>query len=105
TLSSLRILRRAKVKVRRMKHLKVHIKLVVADMALAVVGSINIHRSAFDARRELATLVHGETAGRGLLQLFEEDWHRGHDNDPPDPRAPDTPPQDDLPDDPSFVHD
>jgi phosphatidylserine/phosphatidylglycerophosphate/cardiolipin synthase-like enzyme len=105
TLSSLRMMKQARIKVNRMKHLKVHIKLLVADSERALIGSMNIHRSAFDLRRELAAIVTGKETVSRMLQVFEEDWHRSHDYDPPDPLRPETHPQDDLPEDPHFVHD
>ncbi|MEO8606139.1 MAG: phospholipase D-like domain-containing protein, partial [bacterium] len=53
TFASLRLLDRAGVKVRRQKHLKLHAKLLLVDDKRALVGSMNIDRSAFDLRREL----------------------------------------------------
>jgi phosphatidylserine/phosphatidylglycerophosphate/cardiolipin synthase-like enzyme len=105
TLSSLRMMKQAKIKVNRMKHLKVHIKLVIVDSERAVIGSMNIHRSAFTVRRELAVIVSGKEIMQRMNQLFEDDWHRSHEYDPPDPLTPETHPQDDLPDDPQFHHD
>ncbi|MFS6819416.1 phospholipase D-like domain-containing protein [Synechococcus lacustris Tous-12m] len=53
TFSSLRLLESAGVKVRRQKHLKLHAKLIIIDQLKALIGSMNIDRSAFDIRREL----------------------------------------------------
>ena len=53
TFASLRTLRRFGVKVHKQKNLRVHAKLLIADNANALVGSMNIDRSAFDLRREL----------------------------------------------------
>ncbi|MDA0291736.1 MAG: phospholipase D-like domain-containing protein, partial [Cyanobacteria bacterium] len=53
TFSSLRIMEGAGVKVRRQKHLKLHVKMIIIDTKSALIGSMNIDRSAFDIRREL----------------------------------------------------
>jgi phosphatidylserine/phosphatidylglycerophosphate/cardiolipin synthase-like enzyme len=105
TLSSLRMLKQAQIKLNRMKHLKVHIKLLIADNERALIGSMNIHRSAFTVRRELGVIVAGQETMNRVLRIFEEDWHKSHEYDPPDPLAPASHPQDDLPDDPQFHHD
>jgi phosphatidylserine/phosphatidylglycerophosphate/cardiolipin synthase-like enzyme len=52
TFASLRTLRRFKAKVHKQKNLRVHAKLIIVDDAKALVGSMNIDRSAFDLRRE-----------------------------------------------------
>jgi len=53
TFASLRTLRRFGVKVPKQKNLRVHANLLIADNTSALVGSVNIDRSAFDLRREL----------------------------------------------------
>src|ERR1700759_444059 len=55
TFSSLRILHRFSAKVHKQKNLRSHGKLLIADHRSAIVGSMNIDRSAFDLRRELGT--------------------------------------------------
>ena len=57
TFASLRTLRRFGVKVHKQKNLRVHAKLLIADNAHALVGSMNIDRSAFDLRRELGITI------------------------------------------------
>ena len=57
TFSSLRTLRRFGVKVRKQKNLRVHAKLLIVDGERALVGSMNIDRSAFDLRRELGIII------------------------------------------------
>ncbi len=57
TFSSLRILRRAGVRIHKQNGLHVHAKLILADDERAIVGSMNIDRSAFDLRRELGAVV------------------------------------------------
>ncbi len=104
TFASLRILARAEVKVHRQKHLKLHAKLLLADGERALLGSMNIDRSAFDVRRELGAIVEDEAIVERLADTFEHDWDHGHHWDAPDPLASDTHDQDELPHDPHFSH-
>ena len=57
TFASLRTLRRFGVKVHKQKNLRVHAKLLIVDDEHALVGSMNIDRSAFDLRRELGITI------------------------------------------------
>ena len=57
TFASLRTLRRFGVKVHKQKNLRVHAKLLIVDDEHALVGSMNIDRSAFDLRRELGIMT------------------------------------------------
>ncbi len=104
TFASLRILERTGVKLRRQKHLKLHAKLLLADGKRALVGSMNIDRSAFDVRRELGlTLDDGHVIER-LGELFDHDWHKASEYEPPDPLATETHDAGELPHDPHFQH-
>jgi cardiolipin synthase len=104
TFASLRILERSEAKLRRQKHLKVHAKLLLADGKRALVGSMNLDRSAFDVRRELGVVVETEAVVERLGDLFDHDWHKGEHWKPPDPLAADTHDLGELPHDPHFVH-
>ena len=68
TFASLRVLSQFGVKVRKQKNLRLHAKLLIADGQSALVGSMNIDRSAFDVRRELGAVVAGKAAVRLLGQ-------------------------------------
>ena len=46
------------MKIHKLKHLKLHAKLLLADGERAIVGSINLAPGSFDSRRELAIEVH-----------------------------------------------
>jgi phosphatidylserine/phosphatidylglycerophosphate/cardiolipin synthase-like enzyme len=105
TFASLRILERAEVHVRRQKHLKVHAKLLLADGKAALLGSMNLDRSAFDLRRELGVVVESSGIVERLGALFDHDWHKGEHWRPPDPLAADTHDAGELPHDPHFSHD
>ena len=64
TFSSLRTLRRFGVKVHKQKNLRVHAKLLIVDGERALLGSMNIDRSAFDLRRELGIIDRRPRCGR-----------------------------------------
>jgi len=103
TFSSLRTLRRFGAKVHKQKNLRVHAKLIIVDEREALVGSMNIDRSAFDARRELGlTTDDPDIVGR-LRSVFEFDWETSHHYEPPDPLD-SIPHEDDFPHDHDLVH-
>lgn len=87
TFGALRILQRAGARVHKQRGLRLHAKLLVADGKSALVGSMNIDRSAFDLRRELGALVKDPQALAVLRGSFEADWAASHHYDPPDPMA------------------
>jgi phosphatidylserine/phosphatidylglycerophosphate/cardiolipin synthase-like enzyme len=102
--ASLRILERFGIKVHRQKHLKLHAKLLLADGERALVGSMNIDRSAFDLRRELGIIVDDEPIVERLAGVFERDWDRSHRWEAPDPLEVEKHDHDELPHDPHFIH-
>lgn len=104
TFASLRLLERAGVKVRRQKHLKLHAKLLLVDNKRALVGSMNIDRSAFDVRRELGLITTEGRVLKGLRKVFDHDWKHARPYSPPDPLEPHTHHADELPHDPHFSH-
>jgi phosphatidylserine/phosphatidylglycerophosphate/cardiolipin synthase-like enzyme len=104
TFASLRTLGHFGVKVHKQKNLRVHAKLIVVDDVHALVGSMNIDRSAFDLRRELGiTITDPETVGR-LKQVFDSDWELSHHYEAPDPLDPAQHIEDDFPHDPDLMH-
>ncbi|HYK36588.1 phospholipase D-like domain-containing protein [Alloacidobacterium sp.] len=55
--SGLRILQDLGVKIHKLKHIKLHAKVLLADGERAIIGSINLAPGSFDSRRELAIEV------------------------------------------------
>lgn len=53
--SGLRTLADVGVKIHKLKHIKLHAKLLFADRSRAIIGSINLALGSFDSRRELAS--------------------------------------------------
>ena len=88
TFASLRTLRRFGVKVHKQKNLRVHAKLLIVDDERALVGSMNIDRSAFDLRRELGITTSAPAIVGRLKGVFESDWETSHHYEPPDPLKP-----------------
>jgi phosphatidylserine/phosphatidylglycerophosphate/cardiolipin synthase-like enzyme len=74
----LRILDDVGVKVHKLKGLKLHAKLLLADGVRAIVGSINLAPGSFDSRRELAIEVRDEDVVDRLHEVTRGDWKNSH---------------------------
>jgi phosphatidylserine/phosphatidylglycerophosphate/cardiolipin synthase-like enzyme len=72
----LRIMRDVGAKVHKLKGLKLHGKMMLADDARAIVGSVNLAPGSFDARRELAIEVTEPGVVKKLAKLAKADWKR-----------------------------
>ena len=105
TFSSLRLMERFGVKIRRQKQLKLHAKLILIDGEKCQVGSMNIDRSAFDLRRELGIESDAPDVVNRLRETFQADWEQAARYHPPDPLDPSLHEEGELPPDPHFVHD
>ena len=77
----LRILDDVGVKVHKLKHLKLHAKMLLADGLRAIVGSINLAPGSFDSRRELAIEVHDDDVVDRLHKIVHNDWENSHPMD------------------------
>jgi cardiolipin synthase A/B len=104
TFSSLRTLHRFGVKVHKQKNLRVHAKLLIADEEHALLGSMNIDRSAFDLRRELGITITNHDVVARLKEVFDSDWDLSNHYDPPDPLDPSQHVEDDFPHDDDLIH-
>ncbi len=104
TFSALRILERLNVHVHKQKTVRLHAKLLIADDVRALVGSMNIDRSAFDLRRELGVVVSGPAAVKRLRSVFAEDWESSHRYEVPDPLLAHMDTENDFPLDPGLTH-
>ena len=74
----LRILDDVGIKVHKLKHLKLHGKMLLADGERAIVGSINLAPGSFDSRRELAIEVRAPEVVRALKKVAHHDWKHSH---------------------------
>ncbi|MGO9716997.1 MAG: phospholipase D-like domain-containing protein [Steroidobacteraceae bacterium] len=74
----LRIMHDVGAKVHKLKHLKLHGKMLLADEERAVVGSINLAPGSFDARRELAVQTDAGHVIKRLIEVTHLDWENSH---------------------------
>ena len=70
----LRIMSDVGAKVHRLKDMKLHGKMLLADESRAIVGSINLTPGSFDARRELAIETDHHHVIKGLVKTSAHDW-------------------------------
>jgi cardiolipin synthase A/B len=70
----LRIMDDVGIKVHKLRHLKLHAKMLLADGLKAIVGSINLTPGSFDSRRELAIEVHDDEVVDRLHEVVHQDW-------------------------------
>lgn len=74
----LRIMNDVGIKIHRLKCLRLHAKMLLADGSRAIVGSINLTPGSFDSRRELAIEVNGEDIIERLQKTAHHDWKNSH---------------------------
>jgi phosphatidylserine/phosphatidylglycerophosphate/cardiolipin synthase-like enzyme len=74
----LRIMDDMGIKIHKLKHLKLHGKMLLADGCRAIIGSINLAPGSFDHRRELAIEVHDEEIIERLQKIAHHDWENSH---------------------------
>lgn len=74
----LRIMGDVGIKIHKLKHLKLHGKMLLADGCRAIIGSINLAPGSFDHRRELAIEVHDEDIIERLQKIAHHDWENSH---------------------------
>lgn len=74
----LRIMGDIGIKIHKLRHLKLHGKMLLADGCRAIVGSINLTPGSFDHRRELAIEVHDPEVIDRLKKIAHFDWENSH---------------------------
>ncbi|MGA2113175.1 MAG: phospholipase D-like domain-containing protein [Bryobacteraceae bacterium] len=77
----LRIMKDVGIGIHKMKHLKLHAKVLLADRSQMVVGSINLTSSSFDERRELAIQLSDSDVVDRLSKVVHDDWRRSDELD------------------------
>ncbi len=73
-IGGVRILDDVGIKVHKLKGLKLHAKLLFADDARAIIGSINLAPGSFDSRRELAIEVRDDIIANRIHDVLHQDW-------------------------------
>ncbi|MGD0442433.1 MAG: phospholipase D-like domain-containing protein [Edaphobacter sp.] len=76
--SGLRSLQDIGAKIHKLQHIKLHAKLILADNARAIIGSINLAPGSFDSRRELAIEVDDPQIIARIHKTLKEDWANSH---------------------------
>jgi phosphatidylserine/phosphatidylglycerophosphate/cardiolipin synthase-like enzyme len=74
----LRIMDDVGIKIHKLKHLKLHAKMLLRDGVRAIVGSINLAPGSFDDRRELAIEVGDDEIVERLQKIAHHDWKHSH---------------------------
>ena len=74
----LRIMEDVGIKIHKLKHLKLHAKMLLGDHKRAIIGSINLAPGSFDSRRELAIEVKDEDVVDRLREIAHHDWKHSH---------------------------
>ena len=77
-IGDLRIMQDVGIPIRKLKHLKLHAKMLLADKSRAIIGSINLSPGSFDKRRELAIRMNRQDAVSRLSKIVQEDWENSH---------------------------
>jgi cardiolipin synthase A/B len=74
----LRIMDDVGIKIHKLKHLKLHGKMLLRDGLRAIVGSINLAPGSFDDRRELAIEFGDDEIVERLEKIAHHDWKHSH---------------------------
>jgi cardiolipin synthase A/B len=74
----LQIMNDVGIKVHKLRHLKLHAKMMLADGVAAMVGSINLAPGSLDERRELAIDVRDDETVEQLEKIVHHDWKHSH---------------------------
>ncbi len=74
----LRIMDDVGIKIHKLKRLRLHAKMLLADGVAAIVGSINFAPGSFDTRRELAIEVRDDEVVKRLDKVARHDWKHSH---------------------------
>jgi phosphatidylserine/phosphatidylglycerophosphate/cardiolipin synthase-like enzyme len=80
-IGDLRIMKDVGIGVRKIRRLKLHAKMLLADKSRAIIGSINLSPGSFDSRRELAILVEDDAVVSRLSSIVHADWKHARPND------------------------
>jgi len=62
-------------RVHKLKGLRLHGKMMLADSKRAIVGSVNLAPGSFDGRRELAIEADDAPVINRLVQIAQHDWN------------------------------
>jgi phosphatidylserine/phosphatidylglycerophosphate/cardiolipin synthase-like enzyme len=78
SVGGLRTMEDVGIKIHKLRHLKLHAKMLLADDKRAIVGSINLAPGSFDSRRELAIEVENDGVVKRIRKIARHDWKHSH---------------------------
>ena len=78
SVGGLRTMEDVGIKIHKLKHLKLHAKMLLADDKCAIIGSINLAPGSFDSRRELAIEVKDKGVIKRIRKIAKHDWKHSH---------------------------
>lgn len=78
SVGGLRTMEDVGIKIHKLKHLKLHAKMLLADDKRAIIGSINLAPGSFDSRRELAIEVKNKKVIKRIRKIAKHDWKYSH---------------------------
>jgi cardiolipin synthase len=78
SVGGMRMMEDVGIKIHKLKHLKLHAKMLISDDARAIVGSINLAPGSFDTRRELAIEVRDDDVIERMMKIAHHDWKHSH---------------------------
>lgn len=67
-------LRKAGIQFHKTNGLYIHAKVFIIDNSAAIIGSLNLTKSAFDDNRELSVITYNKDIIKNLTGTFEKDW-------------------------------
>jgi cardiolipin synthase len=70
----LRIMQDVGIGIRKIRRIKLHAKMLLADKSRAIIGSINLTPGSFDSRREVAIRVEDDDILIRLVKVVHHDW-------------------------------
>jgi cardiolipin synthase len=76
--NGLRVMEDVGIKIRKLKGLHLHAKMMLADGERAIVGSMNFAPGSFDERRELGIEASDKSIVKRLRHTFAGDWRKSH---------------------------
>jgi cardiolipin synthase len=77
-IGELRIMHDVGIGINKIRHFKLHAKMMLADKSRAIIGSINLSPGSFDKRRELAIRLKEHDVVSRLAKVVHDDWESSH---------------------------
>ena len=63
------------IEARKLGNMRLHVRAIVRDGSKAFVGSQSLRKDELENRREVGLIVTNPAMARGMLKVFDSDWH------------------------------